>query len=461
MTHEARARRVPRRTRGRMLALAAATAVACGMAPAPASAAQLVTGNPALYWSSLVSSTLAGNPVTTSRSIAMAQLAIFEAANATTGRQYGSYVQAETAGGDTRAAIAVAARNVLVTLNPSRTAEYDAALAASLALVPDGAAKTQGIATGSAIAAATIARRFGDGSTLTLSYTPQDPAVPGAWQPAPPGNGAAALPHWQNVTPWVMNSTDQFLSATPPALDSTTWATNFNEVKDWGGMVSALRTADQSANATVWASTTTISAVLPWQDVAIQLAEGAGMSAEESARLLALLALGNADTIIALWDTKFFYDFWRPVTAIRNAGIDGNAVTLADAGWLSSLATPPYPSHSSGVAAAAGNAQSVLTSFFGDTNDFCIVAPAGQRCYSSFSEAAASAGEARIHGGMHYRFEVEAGLLQGRSVAGFTLANALAPVPEPETWSLLIVGFGLIGAGMRARKRPALRYLTT
>ncbi|HEU4798375.1 MAG TPA: PEPxxWA-CTERM sorting domain-containing protein [bacterium] len=437
----------------RRLLLAATTVAIAGASAAPAGAAQLVTGNPALYWSSLVATTVTGSPVTTSRSIAMAQLAIYEAANATTGRQYSSYVQADAIGGDTRAAIAVAARNVLVSVNPSRTAEYDAALAASLALVPDGAAKTQGIATGNAIAAATIAKRLGDGSNLTLPYTPQAPGVPGAWQPTPPGNGAAAFPHWQNVTPFVMTSTNQFLSAPPPALDSVQYATDFNEVKDWGGAVSLLRTADQSNSAVVWASTP---GVISWQNVAIELAEGAGMSAEDAARMLALLAIGNADTIIALWDTKFEYDFWRPVTAIRNADIDGNAATLADASWTSFVTTPPYPSSSSGIASIASNAQTVLTSFFGDTNNFCIVGAAGQRCFNSFSSAAQAAADARIYGGMHYRFDVNSGLIQGRNVANFTLANALAPVPEPGTWAMLIVGFGLMGASLRRRKRPRI-----
>lgn len=428
-----------------------AAAMLAGAAATPAAAAQLVTGNPALYWSSVVSATLGGSPITTSRSIAMAQLAIFEAANATTGRLYNSYLNSGVVGGDTRAAIAVAARNVLVAVNPARTADYDAALADALSFIPDSAAKTQGIATGAAIAAATIANRLGDGNDLTLAYSPQPVGTPGAWQPTPPANAAPAFPQWQNVTPWVMTSTDQFLSAPPPALGSVQYATDFNEVKDWGGTISALRMDDQTANAMVWASTGAASAVLPWQDVAIELAEAASMTAEDAARMLALLAIGNADTIIALWDTKFQYDFWRPVTAIRQADIDGNAATLTDTDWTSRVITPNYPSHSSGIAAIAGNAQTVLSSVFGDANNFCIVAPAGQRCYDSFSAAATSAAEARIHGGMHFRFETDAGLLQGRSIAGFTLGNALAPVPEPQTWTMLILGFGLVGAGMRSK----------
>lgn len=148
-------------------------------------------------------------------------------------------------------------------------------------------------------------------------------------------------------------------------------------------------------------------------------------------------------------------------TAIQNAGIDGNEATLADGEWLSRITNPNYPSHSSGIAGIAGNAEAVLSSFFGNTNNFCIVASATQQqCYGSFSAAATAAADARVHGGIHFRFETDAGLLQGRSIAGFTLSNALAPVPEPQTWAMLILGFGMIGAGMRSRRRPSPSYLT-
>jgi hypothetical protein len=443
-------------SRRRRLRLRLGVAIfATAVAAAPAGGAQLVTGNPALYWSSVVSSTMGGSPIITSRTIAMVQLAIFEAANATTGQKYNSYLNTGATGGDTRAAIAVAARNVLVAVNPSRTGEYDAALANALSLIPDGPDKTAGMATGATIATATIAKRANDGSALKLDYTPKAPGTPGAWQPTPPGDLAAALPEWQNVAPWVLKSTDQFLAAPPPALSSAEYAADFNEVKDWGGTVSALRTADQTTNALVWAGTGARSAILPWQDIAIQLAEGAGMTAEESARLLALLAMSNADTIIAVWDSKYLYDFWRPVTAIRNADIDGNAATLTDTQWMSRITTPNYPSQASGIAAVAGNAQTILNAFFNDANDFCIVAAAGQRCYNSFLAATQAAADARVHGGMHFRFETTAGLLQGRQVAGYTLANALGAVPEPGTWAMLILGFGAIGWALRNQQTKA------
>lgn len=441
----------------RALASAAIAAVLAATAHAPLSASILVTDDPALYWSRVVTSTFTGSPVLASRGIAMAQVAIYEAANATSGAAYASYIQAAATGGDPRAAIATAAHKVLVAVNPSRAADYDAALAATLALVPDSAAKTQGIATGNAIGIATIANRAADGATTVFPYSPQAPGTPGAWQPTPPGNLPGAAPQWQNVTPWVMNSPDQFLVAPPPALDSAAYAADFNEVKDIGSVGSATRTAFQGGTATIVASTL---GVIPWQDAAIDLAKANGMTTADAARMLAILALGNADTLIAVWDSKYEHDFWRPITAIRNAGIDGNAATDPDASWTSLLTNPNYPSHSSGLSGVAGNASTILASFFGDTNTFCFSGPAGQRCFDSFSAAAQEAANSRIYGGIHFRFETEAGLAQGRSVARFTLANALAPVPEPQTWAMLIIGFGLVGGAMRSRSRVRLRAIT-
>ncbi|MEO5938800.1 MAG: PEP-CTERM sorting domain-containing protein [Sphingomonas sp.] len=431
-----------------------ASVFALGMVLAsPAKAAVPITGDPGLYWSGLVTSTIGGSPVLASRSIAMAQLAIFEAANATTGARYDSYLNINaTSGADTRAAIATATYQVLATVNAARAADYAAARDASLALVTDGTAKSQGMDAGYAIAAAVLALRANDGSTATLPYTPQPVGTPGAWQPTPPGNLPAALPQWQNVTPWLMTNVQDFVSPPRPALTSQTYTDDFNEVKDWGGTVSAFRTADQSNSATVWASTL---GVLPWENVAIDLAQSNGLDTTDSARMLALLAMGNADTIIALWKTKYIYDFWRPVTAIRGADIDGNASTLSDPTWSSFLTTPNYPSYDSGVSAIAANAATILTSYFGDTNKFCIVASAGQRCYDSFSSAEQAAADARIYGGMHFRFETVAGLQQGTKVANFTLGNALAPVPEPSIWMTLILGFGVIGAGLRRRTAEA------
>lgn len=423
---------------------------------APASASFLVEGDPVRYWSNLVSTTLGPPPPPplAARTIAMAQVAIYEAANLTTGKVNKSYLGLDAQVGETRAAIAVAARNVLVAINPGQTAVYDNALAASLALIPDSQAKTDGIAAGNTIAAAVIANRLNDGANLVVPYTPQAPGTPGAWQPVPPGSVPPIGPQLQNMQPWMLTSVDQFLAPPPPALNSMAYAAAFNEVKSVGSFASLARTADQTNSALVWAST---GAGLTWQNIAMELAQQNGMSPTETARLLATLAISNADTFLAVWDSKYHYDYWRPYTAIRNADTDGNGATDVDPAWTSRIGNPNYPSHSSGLSGNSGSATTILASFFGENTHFCVTGTAGQRCFDSFSAAAQDSADSRIYGGIHFRFETEAGLAQGRSVANLVLANSLAPVPEPQTWAMLILGFGMVGAGMRSRKTIGMR----
>jgi hypothetical protein len=453
MTILAKARRSA--ARGLVGAFVGGAALAAGAGPA--SASLLVSDDPALYWSSLVAKTVTGSPVLTSRSVAMAQTAIYEAANATTGANYRSYLGFGKSAADTRVAVAVAARNVLVKVNPARTADYDAALAATLALVPDSPAKASAISLGEKIASAAIANRTGDGSTLTVPYMPQPPGTPGAWQPTPGAFLPGALPQWGDVKPWVMSSAASFLAPPPPALSSLEYASAFNEVKEWGSATSALRTADQTLSARLFA-TASASGLSPWEELGIGLAQSKGLGTTDSARMLALLALSNADSLIASWDSKYHYDFWRPVTAIRNADIDGNALTAQDAGWSSLINNPNYPSHASGYAALAGSATSVLSSFFGDANAFCLENASGKLCFDSFSQAAQIAADSRLYGGIHFRFETEAGLAQGRSIGRLVTSSALGAVPEPSTWLMLIAGFGLLGSRLRQRRAPGLVF---
>lgn len=423
----------------------------------PAAADILPTDDPALYWSSLVSSTLTGPPVLHSRTMAMAQIAIFEAANLTTGKAYKSYLGFHAQNGDTRAAIAVAARDVLVATNPSQAAQYNAALAATLAAIPDGQAKADGMSAGAAIAAATLAKRSTDGFNAIVAYSPQPAGTPGAWQPTPPGFAAAVAPQWGTVTPFAMTSGDQFRAAPPPDLSSATYAMDYNEVMTLGAVASAIRTADQTSAALVWAAT---NGGATWQNTALELAKSEGMSTIEAARMLALLAIANADSLISVWDSKYHYDFWRPVTAIRAGDMDGNALTIGDAAWTSRLGNPAYPSHSSGLSAVGGSASAVLAAFFGDATNYCINSSAGQRCFTSFAAGGQDGADSRIYGGIHFRFETEAGLRQGRSIADHAMNNVLGVVPEPATWTMLILGFGVIGGALRrkARQIPRLSY---
>jgi hypothetical protein len=431
-----------------VLGLAAASAL-LSAAPGAALASVPASGDPALYWNQVLATGLAGPPVIQSRGFAMVSTAIHEAVNATTGFQDYRFVPGvQTSGGDTRAATAVAAYNVLVAVNPAKAADYAAARDASLALVPDGAAKTAGMATGAAIATATLALRANDGATAVSTYSPT-PGI-GNWQPTPPGLGQAVAPQWGDVTPWVTASGEQFRPPPPPNIGSLEYATAYNEVMSVGAANSATRTADQTAAALYWAG------VLPtqWVQAGLSVAETSGLSTLENARLFALLNTSLADTFIGVWDSKFEYDLWRPITAIHND--DGNPLTALDVTWTPLLNTPPYPSYISGLSGVNGASSTVLASLLGDAHSFCMTTAAtGTRCWGSFSEAASEGANSRMWGGIHFRFDDDAGLLLGQQVAGYVLStHAFDAAPEPAAWAMMILGFGLSGALLRRGRRP-------
>lgn len=418
-----------------------------------ASAAILVHDDPVLYWTQQAAETLPGSTPLHSRALAMVTIAIHDAVNATTGSTHQPYLTGVSAqGGDTRAAAAQAARDVLVALNPANTANYDAALSASLSLVPDGAAKSQGVATGASYAAAMLANRAADGSAASLPYVPT--GEPGDWQPTPPALAPGALPHWGAVRPFLMQTGDQFRPGPPPALDSAAYAQAFDEVKSLGAFASAARTADQTAAAQFWA---TGSASLAWTRIALGLAETDGMSVLDHARTLALLSSVLADSQIAGFDSKYEYRFWRPVTAIRLADIDGNALTAADPTWTSLVTTPAFPAYVSTHSVLSRAAAVTLGSIYGD-NPFCLTLGAGTRCFDDVDAAALDASNSRVWGGIHFRFDTDAGLVLGEQLGNYAVSgDFLRTVPEPSTWATMILGFGLLGAAARrARRRSAV-----
>jgi len=434
---------------GGALAIAGAL-VAVG---SPAHAEVAVSGDPALYWNQVLSKGLPGGPVVSSRGFAMVSSAIHDAVNATTGNHnYALVPGVVTSGGDTRAATAVAARNLLVQLNPAGAATYDAALANSLALVPDGAAKTNGIATGAAISTAMAAFRAGDGAGAPSTYMPSGGL--GDWAPTPPGNLPAAIPSWATVDPWLMGSPDAFRPPPPPNIGSIEYAAAYNEVMAIGSATSGVRTADQAAAANFWVAA---AGAAPWYQAGLSAVEGDGLSTLENARIFALVATAVADSAIGIWDAKYEYDYWRPVTGIRNGDLDGNAGTIGDVAWNPLIVTPNHPSYISGHSGIAGAASSVLSGLLGESQHFCLTAAAMTRCWDSYSGAAQEAADSRLWGGIHWRFDNEAGLALGRQVGAYALAStAFDAVPEPATWAMMILGFGAAGAVMRRRRALGL-----
>jgi hypothetical protein len=236
------------------------------------------------------------------------------------------------------------------------------------------------------------------------------------------------------VKPFLIESSDQFRSAPPPALDSAQWATEFNEVKALGSINSTSRTADQTYRAKWWQS----APVSSWNEVARQLVTRTDLDAADSARLLALQNLGAADAVINCWNDKYHFDFWRPWNAIPRAADDGNPDTAADPGWTA-LITAPYPEWVSGHNCLDAAHVTVLRLFFGDVpkggsfqitsySGFLVADEPKVRSFDTFSQPMAELIEARIWAGLHYRSADVAGQLLGQNVANYAIANYLQPV---------------------------------
>lgn len=422
----------------------------------PATAATIpITGDPVLYWAELLSDSQVGSPVPGSRGIAMVTVAIHDAVNATQGNTQVSYLKGlNTPGGNTRAAASQAAHDLLVQLFPARAADFGNALAQQLAQVPDGAAKARGIETGRTIAAAMAAQRAGDRFDAVIPYTPS--GQPGRYA-FTPGVTSAAFAQWGNVEPWLLNSGDQFRPGAPPALTSAEYTAAFNEVKEIGSATSTTRTDDQTAAARFWAS----NVGSPMLRLAIALAQEKGLSTQDNARMLALFSTVVADSAIATWDAKYFYDFWRPITGIRGADTDGNPDTIADPGWSPLIADPPYPAYTSGFGAVAGSGALVLQDIFGNDFGFCSPHPVQgtpERCFDNFDDLLNEIEMNRLWAGIHWRFDMSEALALARNVKQFAFASdAFDAVPEPGVIGLFGLGALSLMAAARRRKRPIAR----
>jgi len=426
-------------------ALVLATALAW---TGPVAAAITVNSDPVLYWNDLAVTTLGGSPLTQSRAVAMVNTAMYDAVNRAyngAGKYYNQNVTAP--GGNVRAAASVAAHDVLVSVDPSHASTYDAALASSLSLIGAGTAKENGKMTGAAYASAMLTNRLNDGSTAVVSYTPG--TLPGQWRPTPPGLGAAAAPQWGAVKPFLMSSGDQFRPGAPPALTSAEYTAAYNEVKEIGALNSATRTADQTASALFWDT----SNGLTWIRIGVDVIADDGMTTLNNARVLAKLSTAIADSFVSVWDTKYEYNFWRPITAIREGDTDGNDATDADPNWSPLFGTPAHPSYASAHSIQSGAAAAVLLDLVPD-QAFCNTIGPDTRCFSGIAQAAQDAADSRLWGGIHWRFDNEIALAAGGDIGRWALAqDAFNPVPEPASWAMMIAGFALAGVATRRQRQ--------
>ncbi len=335
------------------------------------------------------------------------------------------------AGASPEAAVAAAAHRALVALYPAQQATFDAALAASLAAIPDGPAETAGVAWGRSVADAILALRADDGSDTVVGFN--GPEGANWWTPTAPAFAAALLPQWPHVTPWSMTSGSQFRAGSPPSLTSVEYTIAFNEVKRLGRVQSLQRSAEQTQIALFWADGPgTATPPGHWLVIAQHFAEDHNLSLVQKARLFALLGITVADAAIISWDHKYAYNHWRPANGIPLADKDGNPDTTADPGWRPLITTPPFPAYTSGHSTFSGSSARILALFFGSDafafDDGSDALPGVVRSFTGFSQAAAEAGQSRIYGGIHWQYDNQVGLATGRELAEQVFFTQLAPL---------------------------------
>jgi hypothetical protein len=358
------------------------------------------------------------------RTLAITQIAVYDAVN-------GIFRDGEPLVVDLRgprsaspdAAAASAARTALDALLPSQQPAIDAFFQNDLAQLGSGSRVARGLRFGQEVANAVLAARANDGATATPPvFTPL--AGPGEYQLTPPGFAPAGFTQTAHVTPFVLTSTHQFRPAPPPPLTSQKYAADFNELKSLGELSSTTRTADETAIGKFWGAAPIW---IVWNQIADRAAVGFGNSLEQNARLFAGLDTTLADSAIALYDAKYTYHRWRPITAITAAD-QGNPNTTADPNWVPLANTANDPSYPGAHATFSQAGATVLEDFFGtDVFSFSLANPSVgiARSFMSFSQAADEASASRIVAGQHFRFDEEAGQTLGNQVADFVADHAL------------------------------------
>jgi len=362
-------------------------------------------------------------PPTVSRAMAILHVAMFDSVNSIEQR-YKPYLVRLPSAPDTskEAAAAAAAAAVLVKLAPDAAADVQSSLASYLATLPDGEAKSNGVKLGQEVAAKILEAREKDGASVADAYRPR--TQPGVYIPTPITVGS----QFPNVTPFALASPSQFRAKPPPSLKRAEWARDYNEIKDLGAKNSTKRTAQQTEDARFWLLVGPRAAnPLPRQVVIAK-----NMDLLDSARFMALVSVATVDAIIAVFDAKYKYEFWRPITAIRNGDIDGNLTTERDATWQPIDATPMHPEHPCAHCIVSSSIAAVIQGLPGtdEIPEVSLTSPFVPGVTHRFTNLRAYSDEvanARICAGFHYRFSTVAGREMGQKIGAYVVKSVMQP----------------------------------
>lgn len=384
-------------------------------------------------------------PTYPSRAFAMFHLAIHDAVNSVE-RLYRPYLYDATAapGTSVEAATAQAGHDILAAIYPDQSADLAQALTDSLSEIPDGPEKSQGVQLGAAVAAEYLKTRSVDSAYDPVDFYP-DGTAPGEWRRTAPNFIDPFGQDWGRLIPFGIRSGSQFRLPPPPSVDSPEYAASFNQVKELGALDSATRTDDQTEIGVFWAYDRQGLGPPPvlYNQIVQVIAKKEGNSLHENARLFALVNMAQADGGVACWESKYYYNFWRPITGVQEGEDDGNPLTQGDSNWIPLGApgpedgldfTPPFPAYPSGHATFGEATFTVLRNFYGkDDIQFSIASdelPGVTRTFSNLTQASEENGISRVYLGVHWSFDVDLGIELGEKVADHIYSNFLRPVVD-------------------------------
>lgn len=388
------------------------------------------TANPVAYWNKIATDTINVAPAATGTpeeqrpntavDLATVHVAIYDAVNAIVGthKTFAATPTTPAAGASQEAAAAAAAYGVLKGLFPNRSAQYQAAYDAFVAAIPADDARTRGIAVGSEVATAVVALRANDGRFTAATYTAGN--SPGKFRGVNPVGVTSRF-----IKPFAVTSLSQFRAPPPPALDSAAYATDFNEVFALGAINSTMRSADQLEAARFHTESPATFISRNYRAFAMD-----SRSIADNARGMAMLWVAQADATNTCFESKYFFDFWRPTSAIRFADTDGNAATTMDPTWTPVVTTPNHPEYPSAHMCVNSASLTALKSHFGTSNisfSFGSTVTGTVRQYSTPDDLLNEIVLARIHGGMHFRTAGTAGGVLGTSVGEWVAKNYFTP----------------------------------